>query len=378
MERALLDEDSSLTLLVSRATGDILAARGGAESLLGRPPQELVGQPILGLAPKETRGFAFKRGHVDEPGFFRELRIAAGEGEVKVVALRVHHLSAEVALLRMTDSSDQMALTTELREVHAQLHTAFRQLKEQQSALDEARRAASLSLFAAGLAHELNNPLAFLVSTANTVAGHSEELKEVWPTGQPPEEIEDLREMAAEIKTGLSRITAVVRQLGELEHRTNHASFDVVSLIRAVLVKMDPNAIFDGPASAPASSDPDAVVRCLQRTVDNARKAAGARGRVVVQLTSDATHYSLAVVDDGPGIPAGLVERVFDPFFTTRAPGAGLGLGLFLARRAVATIEGELRVESVPSGARLVARFPKVSKAVSAPRTSYEALRSPG
>jgi len=138
---------------------------------------------------------------------------------------------------------------------------------------------------------------------------------------------------------------AVESTLNLLEHRMKnvsvHEDFEVT-----------------GPIFAPAR----AFNQVLLNLVDNAVRSGAAN--VWIELRQVDKNVSVAVSDDGPGVPPDLVHRIFDPFFTTRVEGEGTGLGLHLSRRIARECGGELRYEPRPGGgARFVMEIPAMEQA---------------
>jgi signal transduction histidine kinase len=82
--------------------------------------------------------------------------------------------------------------------------------------------------------------------------------------------------------------------------------------------------------------------------IDNALHAIPESGRIAISARRELDWVVVRVIDDGPGIPADLLERIFDPFFTTKPPGEGTGLGLDMSRRLVRRYHGDISVESRP------------------------------
>jgi len=100
----------------------------------------------------------------------------------------------------------------------------------------------------------------------------------------------------------------------------------------------------------------------LLNLVDNSIRS-GAKN-IWIELRRKENVVSVAVSDDGPGVPADVVHRIFDPFFTTRVEGEGTGLGLHLSRRIAQECGGELRYEPRPGGgARFVMEIPAMEQA---------------
>jgi steroid delta-isomerase-like uncharacterized protein len=93
--------------------------------------------------------------------------------------------------------------------------------------------------------------------------------------------------------------------------------------------------------------------------IDNAADALGGQGRILVRAFREDDRVTVQIVDDGPGIPPGIQDRVFDPFFTTKEVGEGTGLGLDIVRRVVAGHEGTVSVASQPGQTRFTVRLPR-------------------
>jgi signal transduction histidine kinase len=106
---------------------------------------------------------------------------------------------------------------------------------------------------------------------------------------------------------------------------------------------------------------PEEFNQVLTNLVQNAIEAApDGTGKVRVRGEGDGDAIILSVADNGPGIPADVQARLFTPFFTTKGPGRGMGLGLTIVRRVVQSMGGTLQVVSAPgSGAEFVVRVPR-------------------
>jgi signal transduction histidine kinase len=106
---------------------------------------------------------------------------------------------------------------------------------------------------------------------------------------------------------------------------------------------------------------PEELNQVLTNLLQNAIEAApDVGGRVRVRGTSDADWLILSVKDNGPGIDPDMRARLFTPFFTTKGPGRGVGLGLTITRRVVQALRGSIEVASHPGeGAEFVVRLPR-------------------
>ena len=93
-------------------------------------------------------------------------------------------------------------------------------------------------------------------------------------------------------------------------------------------------------------ADPNQIRQVLINLLNNAIHATGQEGEIRVRLQSTDTGASLEIIDSGAGIPKENLDRIFEPFFSTKAPGKGTGLGLFVSRDIVEKFGGKLTVES--------------------------------
>ncbi|PKN57977.1 MAG: sensor histidine kinase [Deltaproteobacteria bacterium HGW-Deltaproteobacteria-14] len=241
-----------------------------------------------------------------------------------------------------------------------------RELAERDGELREARdhaaraeRLAALATLAAGAAHELSTPL-------STIAVISRELeRDLLRSAQPggggcdtSESVEDAKLIQGEV----ARCRGVLDRLAGDAGRPRGeplARLKVPALLEATLegtnlwVEVASDA-----GGAVVTVRPVALSRALRGLVDNAVAASGVDGvRVTARLAGG--ELELVVADSGPGMAPALLERIGEPFFTTKEPGKGMGLGVFLARSVVAEHGGRLELESeVGRGTRVVVRLP--------------------
>jgi PAS domain S-box-containing protein len=216
-------------------------------------------------------------------------------------------------------------------------------------------RLATTGILAAGVGHELNNPLTFVVSNLEF---SMEELRSL--PGAPAHQVTALRESLGEALEGAERIRKIVRGLRSFAREesaptlTNlHAVVDIsISMTRhelrhcaSVVLKLDP--------VPPVMTDEARLAQVVVNLLINAAQAFKANdpGRNTItlrtQLTADA-RVALLISDNGPGIPPEVLPRIFDPFFTTKPVGRGTGLGLSISNSIVRSLGGELSCETEP------------------------------
>jgi two-component system NtrC family sensor kinase len=169
---------------------------------------------------------------------------------------------------------------------------------------------------------------------------------------------------------GLTRIAGTVELLsryGRAGVRRDLARVDAWEAVRTVLAVVLPATGRHVAIELDLRDDgtlecvPEEFNQVLTNLVQNAIEAVPDRtGRVLIAGAAEGDELVLSVKDNGPGIPAEVQARLFTPFFTTKGPGSGMGLGLTIARRVVQSMSGTLRVASTPgAGAEFIVRVPR-------------------
>ena len=222
-------------------------------------------------------------------------------------------------------------------------------LAERDAELTEARglaarqeRLASLATMAAGAAHELSTPL-------GTVALAAKELEHALTRTGATELASDarlIREQVGRCRAILEQMAQGAGTVGE-----NVAACTISELLDEALVgiRESPAVHRDIPAELARTAlrlPPRAVSQALRSLITNAQDASPATAAVVVAVRCDASTLELAIRDRGAGMPSEILERIGEPFFTTKPPGRGLGLGLFLARAVIEAVGGTLEINS--------------------------------
>ncbi len=218
--------------------------------------------------------------------------------------------------------------------------------------LARSERLALVGQMLAQITHEVRNPLNAMSLNAELLA----------------EDVSDpeAREMIGTIATEIARLEALTGRYLELSRgrRPELTPADPAEVVRDVVRLEGPALRKDGvqvdiagDGGAVAELDVDALRRALRNVLLNAVEA-GARA-VRVQLSRDENAFTVAVYDDGPGMPAAQVARVFEPFYTTKARGTGLGLAI--SRQELEDVGGTMRCESaVGEGTTFVVSVPVV------------------
>jgi C4-dicarboxylate-specific signal transduction histidine kinase len=303
----------------------------GLAALLGEGAARHVEGIILGAATGTTATAEF------------QLARAAGPREVEARAV-LDGNGAVLLVLRDITARKQLEQKLVLAEREASLARTRASLKETE-------RLSALGTVAAGIAHEINNPLAVVASGLEFAL---EELSA--QRGTPAEALESLRDA----KEGVQRVSAIVRDMKSL---SRHGAGDPpapVDLQRVAdaAINLSRGAVRTRATVVRAYGEVPTVygseTRLGQVLINLLVNAAQAMARpdptsnhIHVRLFTDAEGRAvLAVEDNGAGIPPEVLGRIFDPFFTTKPQGEGTGLGLSISRTIVEDMRGTLTVES--------------------------------
>lgn len=251
----------------------------------------------------------------------------------------------------------------------------LRDVTEQRRFERDARRMhkfQSVGTLISGVAHEVNNPLAFIRSNLNEVYRLGERVEEA--ASEPEklvDDLADLRTIAEETLDGIARIERIVTDMRRLgsprDQRVASTDLNVVAqdAVRLSNLAREPGIELEWALAAdlpevPASAEP--LAQAVLNLLVNARQALAGVGRIRVETGASPSHVEIVVSDDGPGVPAAAGERIFDPFFTTKDPDEGTGLGLTIALDIVRD-HGGLLEHRVPEGGgtRFALRIPRVA-----------------
>lgn len=222
-------------------------------------------------------------------------------------------------------------------------------LASQREQLIRTEKLASVGQLAAGVAHEIGNPLAAILGYADLLRGDAAAPDEA--TLSPDER----HTIASRIKTETQRIHRTISDLlaysrpGREEAGTT-LPLEVVKAARDLVAPMGSrlrHTVIEIDASAPWASvvaSPERLRQVFVNLFLNAADAMKGQGKVTVSASRESDWLLVRVSDTGPGVPRELYRRIFDPFFTTKDPGQGTGLGLSICRAIVETFGGTLEV----------------------------------
>lgn len=215
------------------------------------------------------------------------------------------------------------------------------------------QRLASLATLAAGSAHEIANPLA-------TIRIAIDEMESTL-AGRDPELLQDIHLIQREVERARAVLDRLALASGEVMGESPR-SVTVLELLTAAIAELPPaeRARVTWTVGTEALAVPaTAMAQLLRRLIDNGLESSP-RASVTVTVVSSRDTVLIAVEDDGPGLTPEVLQHIGEPFFTTKAPGHGMGLGVFLARALLDQLGGSLEYTSKPgTGTEAVVRLPK-------------------
>lgn len=253
-------------------------------------------------------------------------------------------------------ASNLAASQTELTSKNQALSQAYAELQAIQGQLLQSERLAAIGQLAAGVSHEIDNPVGIIL-------GHAELLMEDLDQNDPRRE--DVRAIIDECRR-CKRITGGLLGFARPSAATHH-ELDLCSLISEVTASLQPQRLFREVAMSlhlPGQpvlleGDSDRLRQVLINLLLNAAQAMQGRGRLLITLSIEGTQAVLMIDDNGPGVAEQDRDQVFQPFYSTKPPGQGTGLGLAVCRKLLNEHHGEVVLDGSPEGGlRVVVRLP--------------------
>jgi two-component system NtrC family sensor kinase len=271
-------------------------------------------------------------------------------------------LSLGVVALALAAVSFGAWLTTQA--IIKRLVAADKEKAAYDAGLLQSSKMAALGKMAAGVAHEINNPLMLIREHAGWIKDLLEDEK--------PEHIagyDEMQNAAIKIEHNVDRAGNITRQLLGFARRVDPASQSVPlnPVVEQAIGFLQNEAMHRGIALERAftadeihiSTDVGQLQQVMLNIIDNAIDAAGKGGMVHISTAREGIYCVIRVRDNGPGIPPDRLEQIFDPFFTTKKTGDGTGLGLSICYSIMEGLGGSVRATNHPDGgAEFIIRLP--------------------
>jgi len=343
----------------------------------GRTEQDLKGAKLGSLFSDESGCATARRvisGLTSEPANDIELQFKTRDGGTTPVALNfTPRLSGSGKLLGVVITGRPLG---ELHRAYHKLREAHEELKRTQQQLLQSEKMASLGKLVAGVAHELNNPISFVLGNVHAMQRYTTRLKRYLDAvhgGTPCEALEQLRvelridrilddlapllsgavegsERTRDIVDGLKRFSA--------SDRNENVEFNLAETIERSVhwvtraAPLNFRVVADLPKEIPVFGSPGRLQQVIINLVQNASDATEDRTDPLLTISAepDAEQVVILFQDNGPGIPEQALGKIFDPFYTTKPVGKGTGLGLSISYGIIEHHGGELSVSNTPGG----------------------------
>jgi len=364
--RALIEATPEAILV--HQSGQIQYANPAAVGLLGVESRaDLLGRPLLDFVVSEDEALVGdlvqRAGQSREAVVSRSLHLERSDGVV---------LSTEVVMIQI----DYGQLGRAAGGASSVLMVARDQTERRrvQARVMQADRAAAMGVFAAGMAHEINNPLSYVIGNldylAEEIPALIDGLERLGSPDTDPEALgeiakqarqrsADLRETIRDAREGADRVRSLVADLKILSRGPDQprSSADAESILESVLrlmggeLRSRARIVRAYERVPPVGADPARLAQVFLCLLTNAvhALAPGTPNRNEIRLGISAAgpeQVTIEVRDNGRGMSERVMKRVFDPFYTTEEPGRGSGLGLAICQNIVGELGGEIGVES--------------------------------
>jgi two-component system NtrC family sensor kinase len=277
---------------------------------------------------------------------------------------------------------DRDEAVRQLAQRNLELERANAQLARTQEKLLQSDKLASIGQLAAGVAHEINNPIGYVHSNlgslkeyteamATMIEAYENALQQADPAAERDQlralrerldlgfALQDLPQLLAESREGIERVRKIVQDLRDFSRAGRDETWTLVDLHRSLdttlnivwnelKYKAQVERRYGVLPLVPAL--PSELNQVFMNLFLNAAQAIPEQGTIRVETEADEDWARVSVCDSGPGVPPEVLERIFEPFYTTKPVGKGTGLGLSISHGIVARHGGRIEVDNLPEG----------------------------
>jgi len=324
---------------------------------------EGAGLKSLGLKPGQSVGRNVRELYGDNPAIVENSRRALNGESFSIAPIELSGGVLEGWMGPLKDAAGNIAgiigIATDVTERHRATERAARN-----------DRMVAMGTMAASVAHEINNPLTYVLEG---LRGMDRELQQLCAelSGsmrvEVRERLQRLLKLIPDVKEGAERVRVITRDLQTFSRPDSGTGVSLTDVRRAceAAVQMLRNQlearaklVLDMPQSVTVRGNEPRVVQIFVNLLLNAMQAVSDRPReqqeISVRIKTDRLNVIVEVADSGPGIPRELLPRLFEPFVTTKAIGEGTGLGLFVCRNLVHELGGSIEASNRPQGGALL------------------------
>ncbi len=363
------------------------------------PPQQLLGRPLIEVFPEiETANWHAMLKHVTETGepiqtvwrdtpYLIHLNSAAHAGcseqaqpmqqATLLYSFADRHATQLFGLAIFDNSSAVLAhdmlleALKSLKQKHAVTETLHLQLKQANSQLMQSEKMAAIGQLAAGVAHEINNPIGFVAANLKTLADYVRQLLslvddmsewggfELQALKQKYDYSlirDDISGLLHDSNDGVERVKKIINALRNYSHIDDEtfATSNLIDGIESTLnmlnneIKYKAEVIKEFTAIPSLECISSQINQVIMNLLVNAAQSIDGFGSITLRTHSTEDEVCFEVEDTGSGMSAAISSRIFDPFFTTKAVGKGTGLGLSLSFNIIEKHHGRITVSSTP------------------------------
>jgi len=362
--RTLVDQASD-AIFVTDGDGRHVEVNAAACQLLGYTREDLLELGFFDVAVEDDLADDPPRFDLAASGdlVVKERRLRRKDGSVITIEGTFKRLPNGLIQAIVRDVTERKRAEKELRVAHAELEQRVeertRTLRETLEAFEQTQRLAAIGTLAAGIAHEINNPIGSILMAADTALYALDE----------PDKKGEVIEALASIKADAKRTGQIVKtvlqlsrqevsqkwphDLGEMAHKARDLTRRAADT-NEVEVQVE-----IAPALPMAIVNPTEIEQVFVNVITNAIEASNAGQTVLVRLTGDDEFVHVEIVDQGEGMTPEDAGHVFDPFYTTRQSSGGTGLGMSLSYSIVKQHHGTIDIDSkLGEGTRISVSLP--------------------
>lgn len=339
---AIFDEDLSL-----------IQVNESVAKLIEKPVEDIIGKNLKDFIRKESNHEFFR--FIES---FRNLRAISIQEQEVSLNLSGEHRFYFMVLTKIKNTQNNLLIGLDL----TQLREAQTELESQKAINLEAAKLSSIGEMANSMAHEINNPLAVIL-------GKTEQAQRVLEMPEP--KLEYLEKSLTVISTNVKRISTIIHGLRTLSGGLDDEFFDaaLTDVVDKVKLLSQEKILSSGVqirfGEFPATrffGNPAQISQVLLHLIHNAHEAVLAQETpwIEVSYRDQGELIEILVTDSGAGIPIEIAEKMFNPFYTTKDIGKGMGLGLSVSKGIVESHRGQFFVDNACENTRFVVRLPKL------------------
>lgn len=312
-----------------------------------------------------------------------EVILGVGRGQHKILLVHLSRVGTGLFGMIVRDITQDSMRESELHARNAELEVAYAKLQGAQEQVMQSEKLASIGQLAAGVAHEINNPIGYVNSNLSTLQRYISQLfsaiqsyEAALAGGAGAAEavsirqkldldflVGDVPQLLSESREGIDRVCKIVRDLKDFARKERsedwvkadiHRGLDSTLNIIWNELKYKAQIVKTFGELPPVECLPSELNQVFMNILMNAGQAIRDQGIITVTTSVAGERVRIDIGDDGEGIPPDVLPRVFDPFFTTKPVGSGTGLGLAISYGIVSKHHGTIEVSSTPGQGTLL------------------------